>query len=87
MATLSTIYCTMMLSSMFLPPVLIKRFGCKWTMAGSMCCYVTFSLANFYPDWYSPLASPPQCLSLALSCRWLSSATELECAALSTVIV
>ena len=78
MVTLSTIYCTMMLSSMFLPPVLIKKFGCKWTMAGSMCCYMTFSLANFYPNW---------CVCFALSCRLLSSATELEYVPLSTVTV
>ena len=78
MVTLSTIYCTMMLSSMFLPPVLIKKFGCKWTMAGSMCCYMTFSLANFYPNW---------CVCLVLSCRWLSSVTKLEYVPLSTVTV
>lgn len=73
MVTLSTIYCIMMLSSMFLPPVLIKKLGCKWTIAGSMCCYMTFSLANFYPNW---------CVCLALS-----SATELEYVPLSTVTV
>lgn len=58
MATLSTIYGSMMLSSMFLSPLLIKKFGCKWTMVGSMSCYLTFSLANFYANWYSPSPSP-----------------------------
>ncbi|XP_061482362.1 protein unc-93 homolog A isoform X2 [Rhineura floridana] len=38
---------------MFLPPILIKKFGCKWTLVGSMCCYITFSLGNFYASWYT----------------------------------
>lgn len=47
-AALSTIYGGMLLSSMFLPPVLIGKLGCKWTLVLAMCCYVAFSLGNFY---------------------------------------
>ncbi|XP_076976958.1 protein unc-93 homolog A [Tamandua tetradactyla] len=50
---LSTLYGAILLSSMFLPPILIKKFGCKWTIAGSMCCYVAFYLGNFYASWYT----------------------------------
>nr|XP_048277910.1 protein unc-93 homolog A [Myodes glareolus] len=75
-ATLSTIYCTMMLSSMFLPPVLIKRFGCKWTMVGSMCCYVTFSLANFYPDWHT-LIPTSVLLGLGAAPLWSAQCTYI----------
>ncbi|XP_004368834.1 protein unc-93 homolog A isoform X2 [Trichechus manatus latirostris] len=50
---LSTLYGTILLSSMFLPPLLIKKFGCKWTITGSMCCYVAFSLGNFHASWYT----------------------------------
>lgn len=51
---------------MFLPPILIKKCGCKWTIVGSMCCYVVFSLGNFHANWYSPLASSFQCVRLPL---------------------
>ena len=54
MTALSTLYGGVLLSSMFLPPLLIKKFGCKWTIVLSMCCYVAFSLGNFYASWYSP---------------------------------
>ncbi|XP_075815426.1 protein unc-93 homolog A [Microtus pennsylvanicus] len=75
-ATLSTIYCTMMLSSMFLPPVLIKKFGCKWTMAGSMCCYMIFSLANFYPNWYT-LIPTSVLLGLGAAPLWSAQCTYI----------
>ncbi|XP_071997274.1 protein unc-93 homolog A isoform X3 [Engystomops pustulosus] len=38
---------------MFVPPIVIKKIGCKWTIVGSMCCYITYSLGNFYPSWYT----------------------------------
>uniref|UniRef100_A0A8D1F031 Protein unc-93 homolog A n=1 Tax=Sus scrofa TaxID=9823 RepID=A0A8D1F031_PIG len=49
---LSTLYGGMLLSSMFLPPLLIQKLGCKWTIVLSMCCYVAFSLGNFHASWY-----------------------------------
>lgn len=52
-ASLSVLYAALILSSMFLPPVLIKKLGCKWTIAGSMCGYIAFSLGNFYASWYN----------------------------------
>lgn len=51
MVTLSTLYGAVLLSSMFLPPILIKRCGCKWTIVGSMCCYVAFYVGNFHASW------------------------------------
>ncbi|XP_061234516.1 protein unc-93 homolog A isoform X2 [Neopsephotus bourkii] len=52
-ASLSVLYAALILSSMFLPPILIKKLGCKWTIAGSMCCYIAFSLGNFHASWYT----------------------------------
>ncbi|KAM9316719.1 protein unc-93 homolog A-like [Gastrophryne carolinensis] len=52
-ASLSIIYGALIISSMFVPPILIKKLGCKWTIAVSMCCYITYSLGNFYPSWYT----------------------------------
>lgn len=56
--TLSTLYGGVLLSSMFLPPLLIQKLGCKWTIVVSMCCYVAFSLGNFYASWYGPRWGP-----------------------------
>ncbi|XP_036406170.1 protein unc-93 homolog A [Megalops cyprinoides] len=50
-ASLSVIYASIILSSMFLPPILIKNLGCKWTIVASMACYVTYSFGNIYPGW------------------------------------
>ncbi|XP_052607544.1 protein unc-93 homolog A isoform X2 [Peromyscus californicus insignis] len=75
-ATLSTIYCSMMLSSMFLSPLLIKKFGCKWTMVGSMSCYLTFSLANFYANWYT-LIPTSTLLGLGAAPLWASQCTYI----------
>ncbi|MBN3293023.1 UN93A protein, partial [Polypterus senegalus] len=36
---------------MFLPPILIKNLGCKWTIVVSMFCYITYSLGNIEPRW------------------------------------
>ncbi|XP_063773796.1 protein unc-93 homolog A-like [Pseudophryne corroboree] len=52
-ASLSIIYGALIISSMFIPPIMIKKVGCKWTIVASMCCYITYSLGNFYPSWYT----------------------------------
>nr|XP_042118370.1 protein unc-93 homolog A isoform X7 [Peromyscus maniculatus bairdii]XP_042118371.1 protein unc-93 homolog A isoform X7 [Peromyscus maniculatus bairdii] len=66
----------MMLSSMFLSPLLIKKFGCKWTMVGSMSCYLTFSLANFYANWYT-LIPTSILLGLGAAPLWASQCTYI----------
>ncbi|KAM8952973.1 protein unc-93 homolog A-like [Pelodytes ibericus] len=52
-ASLSVVYGCLIISSLFLPPIIIKKIGCKWTIVASMCCYITYSLGNFKPNWYS----------------------------------
>ncbi|RLV98568.1 hypothetical protein DV515_00010716, partial [Chloebia gouldiae] len=39
-AFLSVLFAALTLLSVFLPPIIIKKLGCKWTIAASMCCYV-----------------------------------------------
>lgn len=50
-ASLSIIYASMIISSMFLPPIMIKNLGCKWSVVVGMACYVSYSLGNLYPGW------------------------------------
>ncbi|XP_027699363.1 protein unc-93 homolog A isoform X1 [Vombatus ursinus] len=75
-ATLSVLYGALILSSMFLPPILIKKFGCKWTITASMCCYVAFSLGNFYASWYT-LIPTSMILGLGGAPLWSAKSTYL----------
>ncbi|XP_063773794.1 protein unc-93 homolog A-like [Pseudophryne corroboree] len=52
-ASLSVVYGCLIVSSVFLPTIIIKKIGCKWTIVTSMCCYITYSIGNFKPNWYS----------------------------------
>ncbi|XP_027699366.1 protein unc-93 homolog A-like [Vombatus ursinus] len=74
--TLSVIYASVIISSMFLPPVLIKKFGCKWTITFSMCCYITFSLGNFYASWFT-LIPTAIILGLGAAPLWSAESTYL----------
>ncbi|XP_051471235.1 protein unc-93 homolog A isoform X2 [Apus apus] len=78
-ASLSVLYAALILSSMFLPPILIKKLGCKWTIAGSMCCYITFSLGNFYASWYT-LIPTSIILGLGGAPLWSAKCTYLTIA-------
>lgn len=49
--SLSVIYGALIISCMFVPPLVIDRLGCKWTIAGSMLCYCTYIAANYYATW------------------------------------
>ncbi|XP_061284538.1 protein unc-93 homolog A isoform X3 [Bos javanicus] len=75
-AALSTLYGGMLLSSMFLPPVLIGKLGCKWTLVLAMCCYVAFSLGNFYASWYT-LIPASVLVGLGAAALWSAQGTYL----------
>jgi len=49
--SLAIIYGTLIISALFMPTIVIKKLGCKWTIVVAICGYVTYSLANFYPSW------------------------------------
>ncbi|XP_069657456.1 protein unc-93 homolog A [Haliaeetus albicilla] len=78
-ASLSVLYAALILSSMFLPPILIKKLGCKWTITGSMCCYIAFSLGNFYASWYT-LIPTSVILGLGGAPLWSAKCTYLTIA-------
>ncbi|XP_044779932.1 protein unc-93 homolog A isoform X2 [Bubalus bubalis] len=75
-AALSTLYSGMLLSSMFLPPILIGKLGCKWTLVLAMCCYVAFSLGNFYASWYT-LIPTSILVGLGAAALWSAQGTYL----------
>ena len=53
LASLCIIYASLIISCMFVPPIVINKLGCKWTVAVSMACYVTYTAANYYSSWYT----------------------------------
>ncbi|XP_069090632.1 protein unc-93 homolog A isoform X1 [Pleurodeles waltl] len=75
-ASLSIIYAALIISSMFVPPILIKKLGCKWTITVSMCCYVAYSLGNFYASWYT-LIPTSVILGLGGAPLWAAKCTYL----------
>ncbi|KAG5277479.1 hypothetical protein AALO_G00118080 [Alosa alosa] len=74
--SLSVIYGSIIVSSMFLPHILIKNLGCKWTIVASMCCYITYSIGNFYPGW-ATLIPTSAILGLGGSPLWSAKCTYL----------
>lgn len=75
-ASLSVIYASIIVSSMFLPPIMIKNLGCKWTIVVGMACYVSYSLGNLYPGWYT-LIPTSIILGLGGSPLWSAKCTYL----------
>lgn len=53
LASLSVIYCALILSCMFVPPIMVGRLGCKWTLVISMVGYVLYTSANYYAKWWT----------------------------------
>ncbi|KAG7274420.1 hypothetical protein CRUP_023893 [Coryphaenoides rupestris] len=75
-ASLSVIYASIIISSMFLPPIMIKNLGCKWTIVVSMGCYVSYSCGNLFPGWYT-LIPTSAILGLGGSPLWSAKCSYL----------
>lgn len=76
LASLATIYATLILSSMFIPSIIIRYFGLKWTMATSMFCYALYTVANYFPSW-GTLIPASALVGLAAAPLWTAKATYL----------
>ncbi|XP_077977772.1 protein unc-93 homolog A-like [Glandiceps talaboti] len=53
LASLVTLYSSYLVSGLFLPPLIIGWLGNRLTLISSMCCFVIYTIANFYPHWYT----------------------------------
>ena len=51
--SLCLIYGGFLTSCLFVPKLLITKFGCKLTILISMIGYVLYTAANFYPRWWT----------------------------------
>ena len=73
---LSVLYGALVVSCLLLPPVIIGRFGCKWTIAFSMCCYILYMAANFYAV-YATIVPAAIILGLGAAPLWSAKCTYL----------
>jgi len=70
------IYGTLILSACFAPTYCIKKFGCKWTITWSIIGYVTYSLANFAPNWFT-LVPASMIVGISAAPLWAAKCTYL----------
>ena len=53
LVSLCVIYAALVTSCMFVPPLLINKLGCKYTVMLSMSGYVLYTVAMFYPRYWT----------------------------------
>ena len=47
----------LVVSSVLLPPILIRHVGLKWTIVFSQATYTLFIASNIYPRFYTSIPS------------------------------
>ncbi len=75
-ASLSVIYFFLILSSLFLPSILIDKLTAKWTIVLSMLCYTAYVIAQFYPS-YETLMPAAALVGLAAAPLWIAKCAYL----------
>ncbi|XP_071491048.1 protein unc-93 homolog A-like [Diadema antillarum] len=76
LASLSTIYATLILSAMLVPSFIIRHLGLKWTIMVSMVCYALYTVANYYPTW-ATLIPASFLVGLGAAPLWTAKSTYL----------
>nr|XP_046154333.1 protein unc-93 homolog A-like isoform X3 [Oncorhynchus gorbuscha] len=75
-ASASVQFASIILSSMFVAPLVIKYLGCKWTIVAAMGCNVVYTVGNFYPGWETLLPTSI-ILGFGESPLWSATSTYL----------
>ncbi|XP_045498147.1 UNC93-like protein [Colias croceus] len=75
--TLAAIYFSLILSNVFLPAMVIKWLGCKWTVALSFIPYMPFIAAQFYPRLHT-LVPAGMMVGLGGGPLWCAKCTYLS---------
>ncbi|XP_062323639.1 protein unc-93 homolog A-like [Osmerus eperlanus] len=78
-ASASVQFASIILSSMFLTPLVIHYLGCKWTIVACMGCNVMYTVGNFFPGWETLIPSSVV-LGLGEAPLWSASSTYLTLA-------
>ncbi|XP_041375305.1 protein unc-93 homolog A-like isoform X2 [Gigantopelta aegis] len=74
--SIAVLYGALIVSCMFVPPILIARLGCKWTIPIAMGGYVLYMAANFYAIW-GLMAPAAIILGLGAAPLWSAKCTYL----------
>ena len=74
--SIAVLYAALIISCMFVPPIMIARLGCKWTIPLAMAGYVLYMLANFYAIW-GLMAPAAIILGLGAAPLWSAKCTYL----------
>ncbi|KAL3108038.1 hypothetical protein niasHT_018200 [Heterodera trifolii] len=69
--SLCVLYLSLAVSSLFVPPFVLNRLGCKRTLVLSIGIHVLYFAANFIPRYYS-LIPTSIIAGMAASCIWAS---------------
>ena len=72
----SAVYASLILSSCFLPSLLIRRLGVKWSLVLSVLCYSFYIAAQFYPEFYT-LIPGAVILGMGAAPMWSAKCTYL----------
>ena len=76
---LTVIYVSVLISGVFLPPLLFSKFGTKWSMVASMFGFLAYTAAAFHATWATIIPSSVL-LGVGMSVLWtgkLSYISEL----------
>ncbi|XP_069591671.1 protein unc-93 homolog A-like [Ranitomeya imitator] len=74
--SLSVTYGGQIFSAAVFTPFVISKLGCKLTLTIVTCFYIIYTLANFYPKWYT-LMPASVILGLGASPFWTAKCTYL----------
>ncbi|XP_071945362.1 protein unc-93 homolog A-like [Antedon mediterranea] len=80
--SLTIVYGSVVFSCIFIAPILIRKFGTKWTMAGSIVMYSVYTACNYYPT-YGTLIPSSFLIGLAAAPLWTAQGTYLTTSAIS----
>ena len=73
----SVLYAALVVSSMFVPTLLIKKLTVKWAMVVSIFCYSTYIAAQFHPEFYT-LVPGAIILGIGAAPMWSAQCTYLS---------
>ena len=74
--SVAIIYASLLASCMFLVPIIIATFGCKWTIPISIVGYALYNAANFYAIW-ELMAPAAVAIGVGASSLWSAKGTYL----------
>ena len=81
LASLSVIYGCLTVSCL-LAPAVIRTLGTKWTIVFALTCYMFYTAANFYPEFYT-LIPTAALIGFAAGPLWAAQGTYLTTLAIS----